>query len=166
MNHNYIKYISIFIFAICCVSCIKQNKLTATQTFILSNPTNQSWDLEIAVKWGKTKVTHSDSAIMHIENMQIDSINMFFKLTEQTRLMPISAVYGSSVNDYYIKNEGCWIQSKLTNNTTHYVHEWEQRLSPYIKDTLINDSNLYLWEWMSTSDQSYDQHDRFKCTLH
>ena len=166
MNRFLIKLTCAFLVVMSCVSCTKQPQLTVSQTFILSNETEQTWDAEITVRWGN-KPDHCDSAVFHLEKSQIDSTEMYFELTKRSQLVPWYAMMGPhTVNEYYFRYERCWITTKLTNNVTHQTYEWEQQLWPSERDTLVGDTIMYPWVCISSSGPSYDQSDRFQCVIH
>ena len=146
-----------------CVSCVKQPQITVTQTFILSNETDQTWDAEITVKWRKRNPKHSDSTVFHLEKSQTDSTEMYFELTDRSCVKSVLEVTGSRVNDYY-HYERCWITTKLINRETQQTYEWEQYLSP--AESNNNDTIMYPWECISSSGPAYDQSDRFQCIIH
>ena len=165
MNRFLIKLTCAFLVVMSCVSCTKQPQLTVSQTFILSNETEQTWDAEITVKWRKKYPTHRDSTMFHLEKSQTDSVEMYFELTDRSYTRSAIAVTNSTVNEYYFRR-GCWITTKLTNRETQQTYEWEQQLSPCVRDTLEGDSVMYPWVCISSSGPYYDQSDRFQCVIH
>ena len=169
-----------FLLVTMCISCAKQEPVTTTQLFVLSDSTNQSWNMEIVVKWGEyaynattrdpiIHVYQCDSTIINLGKLQTDSVDLFFVLNNQTAIGPFWMPV-DYVDNYYINHSNkCWIISKLTNRETQKTYTWEQFLTPKTNEVFIpggrDSTNSIPCPWRWTFRKSDERLDRFQCTI-
>ena len=164
MKNYFVKITCLVILGLLFFSCVKQRKITVTQTFVLSNRTEYVWDMKLYVRWdGNNRM---DSAEIHVDKTQTDSVVLDFVLREKEALGPLWMPTSNAENYYHW---GCFIKTKLINQTTQQMYEWEQLLIPnsYAMDDYIKEYNVnpYYWEFVSSSGSVYNQKDVFRCII-
>lgn len=164
MKNYFVKITCLVILGLLFFSCVKQRKITVTQTFVLSNRTEYVWDMKLYVRWdGKNRM---DSAEIHVDKTQTDSVVLDFVLREKEALGPLWMPTSNAENYYHW---GCFIKTKLINKTTQQIYEWEQRLFPnsYAMDDYIKEYNVnpYYWEFVSNGGSAVNQKDVFRCII-
>lgn len=164
MKNYFVKITCLVILGLLFFSCVKQRKITVTQTFVLSNRTEYVWDMKLYVCWdGKNWM---DSAEIHVDKTQTDSVVLDFVLREKEAVGPLWMPTSNAENYYHW---GCFIKTKLINKTTQQIYEWEQQLFPnsYVMDNYIKEYNVnpYYWEFVSSSGSAVNQKDVFRCII-
>ncbi len=164
MKNYFVKITCLVILGLLFFSCVKQRKITVTQTFVLSNRTEYVWDMKLYVRWdGNNRM---DSAEIHVDKTQTDSVVLDFVLREKEALGPLWMPTSNAENYYHW---GCFIKTKLINKTTQQMYEWEQLLIPnsYAMDDYIKEYNVnpYYWEFVSSSGSVVNQKDVFRCII-
>ena len=164
MKNYFVKITCLVILGLLFFSCVKQRKITVTQTFVLSNRTEYVWDMKLYVRWdGNNRM---DSAEIHVDKTQTDSVVLDFVLREKEALGPLWMPTSNAENYYHW---GCFIKTKLINKTTQQMYEWEQLLIPnsYAMDDYIKEYNVnpYYWEFVSNGGSVYNQKDVFRCII-
>ena len=164
MKNYFVKITCLVILGLLFFSCVKQRKITVTQTFVLSNRTEYVWDMKLYVRWdGNNRM---DSAEIHVDKTQTDSVVLDFVLREKEALGPLWMPTSNAENYYHW---GCFIKTKLINKTTQQIYEWEQQLFPnsYVMDDYIKEYNVnpYYWELVSNGGSVFNQKDVFRCII-
>lgn len=164
MKNYFVKITCLVILGLLFFSCVKQRKITVTQTFVLSNRTEYVWDMKLYVRWdGKNRM---DSAEIHVDKTQTDSVVLDFVLREKEAVGPLWMPTSNAENYYHW---GCFIKTKLINQTTQQMYEWEQQLFPnsYATDNYIKEYNVtpFCWEFVSSSGSVINQKDVFRCVI-